>query len=484
MARGGDTALQSDPHTVGPRRIGLVVDHPIRDLDGLCLVAQMLVERGHEAVLMPFYSQHFDLPNLRLDAIVLNYARPANLALAEAAAARGIALCVLDTEGGLIPEDGPTSASGIARFLRRSGLDKRLALYLFWGQKLRDRVVAESALDPARAIVTGCPRFDLAHSPYEKPRQKGRGKVLVNTNFPVVNAARVQGYDSGGSIDAQALRDVGFGERDIADLAMNVRTVMQRMIETIRALAIARSARQFVVRPHPFERMEPYEAALTDLPNITVERSGTAMEALEAADCLLHVNCTTAIEACLVGVPPISLDFINAPLLSAMARLPGEISHRADGIAETLAMIDRAHKLPAAPAIDQILPFFGPLDGKAAQRVAEILGNAPLQSPGAQSAKPRRRLATLAGRVIGSSAIERARTLLEPSRAIKAFTASDVRSRIDRFAKAHGTKAANVEQSRSALGLPIMAVNVRPPRRDCCPADRGVAGVPRRSASD
>lgn len=440
-----------------PRRIGLVVDHPLRDLDGLCLVAQLLTERGHEAVLLPFYTQHFDLPNLALDVLVLNYARPANRALVEAAAQQGIALAVLDTEGGLIPESGPTSATGIAAYLRSSGLDRRLALYLFWGEHLRNAVVEQTALPPARAVVTGCPRFDLARSLSGAVRDC----VLVNTNFPVVNSA----HAVEGEIDAAALRSVGFSEAEITDLAQTVLKVMLRVIEAVRALATALPTRSFVIRPHPFERTQPYETAFADLDNVTIERAGTALEALSRASCLLHVNCTTAVEACLTGVPPISLDFLNEPRLEAMARLPSQISHKARSLEEAADLIDRASQLEAGTYPERIEPFFGPLDGNAADRVAEALATLPLAPAQTAPGQPsfRSRISRLLGRTLGSSAIEGCRTRIQPARCIKAFTASEARERVARFARGSAQTPAKVEQSRSALGLPIMALRVSPP---------------------
>ena len=453
MARGEDE--------IRTRRIGLVVDHPLRDLDGLCLVAQLLAQRGQEATLLPFYTQHFDLPNIELDLIVLNYARPANRALVEAAMRRGIALAVLDTEGGLIPEDGPTSAKGIASYLSLSGLDRQLALYLFWGEHLRDSVVANTALPPQRAVVTGCPRFDLAQPRYGSVTGV-RKRVLVNTNFPVVNSQHAES----GSIDAAALRSVGFAEKEIANLAESVETVMQRMIEAVHTLAEARPQRQFVIRPHPFERSEPYEAAFSDRPNVSIERVGTAMEALSSSACLLHVNCTTAIEACLTGVPPISLDYINEASLKKMARLPSEISHKARSLAEALALIDRAGKLEPGVAQERIAPFFGPLDGAAANRVVEALVHTPLRLAMPDAGSPpnwRSRLAAWLGRALGSGVIEGMRRQIEPSRRLKAFSAADVRRRIERIARAHGQTPAKVEQSRSLLGLPIVAIKISPP---------------------
>lgn len=438
------------------RRIGLVVDHPQRDLDGLCLVAQLLAERGHEAVLLPFYTQHFDLPNIPLDAIVLNYVRPANLALVRAAAARGIALVVLDTEGGLIPEDGPTSAKGIATFLRQSGLDRQIALYLFWGEHLRDHVTSGTALDASRAVVTGCPRFDLAQSRY-RPAAEDERHVLVNANFPVANPAH------GGACDDKALRSVGFDPDEIAELVEKVRAVLGRMIDTVRTIACERPERNFVVRPHPFESLVPYRDALGDFSNVRVERKGSAMEALAQAECVLHVNCTTAVDACLCAVPPISLDFINDPALAAMAPLPSQVSHRAANIEEALALIDGARDLSPDAASELVEPYFGPLDGEAAARVADLLASAPLPSSAAEDRQPlRRRLSAAMGAAIGSRSIESLRRRVAPARAVKRFTAADVRERLAQCARVHGREPARVEPIRTGLGLPVEALAISP----------------------
>ncbi|WP_162627562.1 surface carbohydrate biosynthesis protein [Erythrobacter sp. KY5] len=443
-----------------PHRIGLVIDHPLRDLDGMCLLAQLLCGRGHEVVLMPFYTQHLDLPNLDIDLIVLNYVRPANRALVEAASARGIALAVLDTEGGLLPETGPTSAHGIAAYLRESGLDIALSLYLFWGEALRDAVVENTDLSLPRAVVTGSPRFDLAASRYRRADER-RDRVLVNTNFPIVNPAQTGRR----SIDDKALRSAGFTDQEIADLAESVRGVMDRMVATVGRLADARPSRSFVIRPHPFERCEPYEAAFAAHPNIVVEREGSAMNALLQSDCMLHVNCTTAVEASLCGVPSISLDFINDARLQAMASLPTKVSHNANDVAHTLALIDRSHTLDAASQAKDISPFFGPLDARAAERAADALSSATLIDPRLPSAKglpAKRWLNALAGRTVGSAGIEQVRQSLKPSRAIKSFSAADVEPRLDHFASVHGSVAAAIEPVRTALGADTMALRLSP----------------------
>ena len=67
-----------------PGRVGLIVDSPLRDLQGTVLIARELVDRGLEAILVPMYQQGVDVPLLKLDALLLNYARLNNLELMRA----------------------------------------------------------------------------------------------------------------------------------------------------------------------------------------------------------------------------------------------------------------------------------------------------------------------------------------------------------------------------------------------------------------
>src|SRR6516162_3041047 len=90
----------------GPVRIGLVVDHPRRDLDGLVLLALALLARGARPVLVPMYQQGLEQALLRLDAIVVNYYRPNNAQILRRWRAEHLATFVLDTEGGVLSEAG------------------------------------------------------------------------------------------------------------------------------------------------------------------------------------------------------------------------------------------------------------------------------------------------------------------------------------------------------------------------------------------
>ena len=174
-------------------RIGWVVDHPKRDLAGSVLAAYQLASRGASVAIVPMYEQGVDVPRLGLDTLVVNYARDANLDLMRSFAKAGLALYVLDTEGGVLAEKGGNSPPAMAAYVRNSGYADILSGYFFWGGRLHAAFNDNKTMPSGQLHLTGCPRFDFA-APRWRTLLDGerRGYLLVNANFPLVNSRFVQ----------------------------------------------------------------------------------------------------------------------------------------------------------------------------------------------------------------------------------------------------------------------------------------------------
>jgi len=82
-------------------KICLIVDNPLRDLDGMVLLSMHLAERGADVYLVPMYTQGYEVPAICPDFVLMNYARTANAELIKAYSRAGIVVGVLDTEGGI-----------------------------------------------------------------------------------------------------------------------------------------------------------------------------------------------------------------------------------------------------------------------------------------------------------------------------------------------------------------------------------------------
>jgi len=437
------------------KRICIVVDHPLRDLDGMVLVAAHLAVDGAEVFLVPMYQKH-EVFTLRPDFVLLNYLRRAHAAFMDACLAGGIRVGVLDTEGG-IRNDFDTFAEQVSPLLH--GVE----LYCVWGGVQRRVLTAAAGRAGVRLVETGSPRHDFAAAPWREalPARDpgGRRLVLVNTNFPVANS---RFRDSEHEI--QALVQVGWDERKARRRVEETQVAMNEMIGVVGRIAAGCPDAEIVCRPHPFERTDTYDGAFRGLANVRVRQEGGVFEWIAAARVVVHHNCSTAVEAFMMGVEPIVIDWLDTPLLTQPPTV--DVSHRAsscEALVDAVAISLNGGRLAPTPQIREartriIRDYFHATDGRSAERVAAaILQSGPaggrrqssvqyairVSGTGGGLGVRSHRLATLA---FGNDLTRKARDLVRPTRRnpAKHFTVAEVNDIVRRLARVHTPFAALV----------------------------------------
>lgn len=457
-------------------RIGWVVDHPKRDLAGSVLAAYQLALRGASVALIPMYEQGVDVPRLGLDTLVANYARAANLDLMRAFAKAGLALYVLDTEGGILADKGGNSPPALAAHIRDMGYSTILSGYFLWGSRVYEAFKAGGTLKPEQLHPTGCPRFDFA-APRWRSLLDGeqRGYLLVNANFPLVNSRFASRPDD----ERQAMIRFGFDAAYIDRLLTDLKQVFKHYLVDIGRLAAARPDRQILVRPHPFEREEAYREALGRHANVVIDGTGSVLDRIQNAAAIIHLNCGTAIEAVLLGKLPIQLEHLNTPATAGHALLPARVSRPTESFEELLAMVDdidaETRKFDFAGVhAAEIHPFFHHNDGRAAERVADVLvgindRRAPFVSLSSvvRGTRPNPSFGQLAkgaaSLLLGSAATERLRTRFNPARREKRIEPSDVRRLLEQIAIHDKCDPSlfSVQRARCVkTGLPLATVSI------------------------
>lgn len=107
-------------------------------------------------------------------------------------------------------------------------------------------------------------------------------------------------------------------------------------LEMINDLADTHQDINFVVRPHPGEKMTGWTDNLAQRNNIHVICEGAISPWTRAAMAVLHNGCTTGIEAYVAGVPGIAY----VPFASPINReIPNELSIECDGIDKVSALL-------------------------------------------------------------------------------------------------------------------------------------------------
>lgn len=404
-----------------------MLDHPRRDLVTVAMIALALVRRGCAVNIIPLYQQGCDVPLLALDAIVTTFARPASRQLVERYRAQGIDVYVLDTEGGVLANEGPNAPDTLAATLRDEGWGELLAGYFCWGPVLRDALLGAGTFPAGRLHLTGCPRYDPVALPWRGMLDYCRhGYILVNTAFPAVNSC----FTSDGE-DRAAMLNSGWDPAYVDRLIKDNRAAMQGMLELVGRLAARFPDRVFLLRPHPFENQATYERALAGQPNVVISGAGSVLNVIANALCVVQLNCSTAIESVMLDKLPFSPDFLSTPFLREHSPLPNELSYSIDTEDRLIACLSDVSATAASFDFAGIYarlaqPYFFLRDGAAADRIAEILARpstrpatvSVMESLRACQSRPRltQRLQGLLVNVLGSRFISRLRDRLAPRR--------------------------------------------------------------------
>ena len=204
-----------------------------------------------------------------------------------------------------------------AEFYRRfrvfsEALDE-VDMFFAWGQNQADDILSEVSEGKNKIILAGNPRLDLLRSKYRGVFDKEvrdikneyKSFILVNSNFAAFthklgNEVVIENLKKGGRIVTK--EDEAF----YRGRAENRQQLFQYFVEMLNELNSSLNNRTIVLRPHPSEDMGIWENAISGLENVKLVRRGSAIPWIIASELLIHNNCTTGLEAYLLGKPVIS----------------------------------------------------------------------------------------------------------------------------------------------------------------------------------
>lgn len=441
------------------------------------MTAFALARRGHSAAIIPLYEQGVDVPLLGLDALIVNFARPANIDLVVGYRALGLPVYVLDTEGGVLTETGANSPDKLAQFVRTSGFSELLAGYFFWGSRLRDAFVRLSGIPAGRLHVSGCPRFDFASRRWwDLLTFKASGYVLVNANFPLVNPLFARSPEE----ERNTLVGAGWDRNYVDQMLVELRRILADYLEIVRSIAVRFRRTTIVVRPHPFERSSTYEEAFAPFANIRVDGQGSVMNVIRNSRCVVHLNCGTSIEATMLRRLPLSLEFLNTPLMARHGPLPSRISLRTDSAEHLFDCIEHSGEFTAefpfeTNYAEHIRPWFHENDGAAADRVVDALvadigsatGRRPSVAWSLRSSRLKSRLSqrlqAVAANTLGSDLASGVRGAFDRVRREKRLEATVVQALLNRLADHEGVPSPRCEHARHPwTGMRLASISVVP----------------------
>ncbi|MDD3375226.1 MAG: hypothetical protein PHY73_05840 [Candidatus Omnitrophica bacterium] len=345
-------------------KVFLIVDNPLRDLQGLALLSYQMAHRGFEAYLVPMYEQFVASAIIRPDIIILNYARFANTPYCLWCKSMGIKLMVLDTEGGVFDNIQNDFVDRIPR-----SLAQHVDRYITWGDVQRKAIIDQGLFAEDEIVATGCPRYDFCAQPWRKAlEKKGKGKfILINMRYGLLFPRYAK--DTVSEIEKPFRKEIvsiHWCWRFINSMKGCV-----SIFESIEYLTKAFPDLEIIVRPHPFERDDIYKIVFEDMPNVKVIREGFSLEWINSALAVIQKECSTAVESKLLNVPVLSINWLGETFTGSEATY--KVAHPINNPQELIDII-RALREGRADIknheIDtMIYDYFGALDGQASERV-------------------------------------------------------------------------------------------------------------------
>jgi len=284
-----------------PASVALIVDQPDRDLAGMTLCAAELASRGIRTCLVSASDRAREIWALRPDLVLLFNLRRMQEPLVRLMMTAGIAVGLLDTEGGVWPD-----AQSYAELLfDDASLLRRIRPLCAWSPLLSRYLTEKGIFVEDQFRLTGCPRFDFYRQPWRataEGKRQGLRHILINTSFPEWNPR----FGTHREVMREFLTVHRWAEERIQARIDGQREGMAAMIDIAQRLTNDFPSVPVVVRPHPFEKGDSYRDAFRGLPRVEVNDKGSVQPKMFHALASIQRGSTTAIEAGLAGVPALS----------------------------------------------------------------------------------------------------------------------------------------------------------------------------------
>lgn len=358
-------------------RVALIVDSPYRDIPSAVLVAHRLCQEGIVSHLVPYNLRWSEIPSLAPDFVLLNQMHKTNEPFVRALVSAGIPFGILDKEGGVLPS--------IEMYAEAMGDDQTLRdqaeFFCSWGPLLADYVLRSGRYSSRQVRLTGTPRSDFYVEPWRRAALEASGYVerygtplvLINGNFPLANPIALTPE----GVVAATVKWFGQDQQGLLGVQQRERQLMRGLTALSNRLAREFPTATFVYRPHPFERTDRYQGLLEHLPNLHLVKSGTVEGWILRSKALIQKNCTTGVEAGMVGVPTLSPawmpDAVKIPSVEAVSIPCGSEEELKGTLREILRGGFEVPTHIRGHLHDVIQDWFYRVDGRAHERVAACI---------------------------------------------------------------------------------------------------------------
>lgn len=366
-----------------PSTLIVPVETRVRELDAKLLLAAVAAERGFSVVLGSRQEVSFAIPRLPRGVFFAKSMRFTSDRMTGHIRHLGHHLVATDEES-LVRFSSPEYYAW--RFSPASFEPLR---HLFaWGEDDAAMFRRYPHRGDVTVHITGNPRIDLLRPDvrglFEDEAAALRARhgrfVLINTNFPFVNAfVKELNLIQRNALGSPQVSRTGRGmSLEFAQgMERHVQGLLDGFAELMPALSRAFPETRIILRPHPSEDHDRWRELTAGLENVRVLHEGNVVPWLMAAEVLVHNGCTTAVEGAVLGTPAVAFRPVQAEchdyhLPNSLSVQTFSVPDTVDAVADVLA--GRSHGIPEDER-RRILARHLVLDADAlaADRIVEVL---------------------------------------------------------------------------------------------------------------
>lgn len=280
------------------------------------------------------------------------------------------------SEGQGFVDDPPEMQKNFAKVIDYS------TLILSWGDTQTEILKELIPVNHHQSIVTtGHSSFDLASPSFtnyyrneEIVEAHGEDYILINTSFGMFN--HEMGFEYYikmlSKMDEWKVYGTTEHREYLENWCFHQEKTALALIALARKMAKTYPRKHVIIRPHPAEKSSYYTDKTSDLPNIIVTKQGSAREWIATSKAVIHHDCTTGLEAMLMG--KVVIQFEPYEGIEGSATTMQQIGIRATSSDEVLDILDQG-TIPDKTRdsiFSKIRPTLKNLDINASGAIAKI----------------------------------------------------------------------------------------------------------------
>lgn len=272
------------------------------------------------------------------------------------------------------PESAVKNFGKVADYVTKIGV---------WGERQKEVLMQhlpEKQHD--QLVVTGYPSFDLLKNkflPMYKDQsiisEYGENFIMFNTSFGFYNHEMgcenyVRMLTKMKEWQLYATEEYQEFIRETCDYQKDI---ISEVIAMIQHISKEFPDRTIIVRPHPAENKELYKSHFKDCPNVTVTNDKEVRPWLASAAVVIHHDCTTGMEAMLLGKPVIQYrPIFNEKVTSDLMAHIGHKTFKPEDVADAIRNLDELPTELTEEMRAYLKPLIANIQMSAAAKQAEI----------------------------------------------------------------------------------------------------------------